>query len=507
MFTPQEHNDYFSDFVESCSSLIKKSERLKSTEDPVVIGDLCRRFQTTRQVIGRLISSTNSGLHHSTKICMVSLDKDVIELADYWNEKYQKLSSDHATNYSEIASASRSDHAQQIFTGNPGRPKLDIDMEKVKILRSIGFSWKSICKRTGVSLTTMKRRAAQEPDLPERFTEISERNLEIAIRELKEKYPRCGERMIMGMLRARGIHVARERVRRFVREIDPLGTAMRWFEANTRVPYSVPASNSLWHIDANLKMRHWGFAVHCCVDGFSRLIPYLLCADNMESNTVLDALVKATETYGVPSRVRTDHGSENVGIERFMNSVRGNDRGSHIKGKSVHNQRVERMHRDVTRCVSTYYIDIFHFLEENGILDRDNEIHLFCLHYTFLPRINRSLEEFRQGWNFHGLSTERNQTPFMVWLDSVIAPQNESRTSISELLNDTEHSVSLAPDSAEVDLIESDTEYDLKKITNPLDKEKFELLKSSANPLEDDNNHGIDLYIRTLLLTLELITQ
>ena len=31
---------------------------------------------------------------------------------------------------------------------------------------------------------------------------------------------------------------------------------------------------------------------------------------------------------------------------------------------------------------------------KTGILDPLNELHLFCLHYTYLPRINKSLEEF-----------------------------------------------------------------------------------------------------------------
>jgi hypothetical protein len=53
---------------------------------------------------------------------------------------------------------------------------------------------------------------------------------------------------------------------------------------------------------------------------------------------VLKLFVGATTTYGVPSRLRTDHGGENALICKAMVSFRGEGRGSAIQGKSVHNQ-------------------------------------------------------------------------------------------------------------------------------------------------------------------------
>lgn len=43
--------------------------------------------------------------------------------------------------------------------------------------------------------------------------------------------------------------------------------------------------------------------------------------------------------YGIPIRTRSDKGGENVEIARFMIEARGAGRGSHICGRSVHNQR------------------------------------------------------------------------------------------------------------------------------------------------------------------------
>lgn len=60
--------------------------------------------------------------------------------------------------------------------------------------------------------------------------------------------------MMMGYLKANGIVVPRKKVRDLLRTVDPVGTGRRWGAAVARRTYSVPCTNSLWHIDAHQKL-------------------------------------------------------------------------------------------------------------------------------------------------------------------------------------------------------------------------------------------------------------
>lgn len=162
---------------------------------------------------------------------------------------------------------------------------------------------------------------------------------------------------------------------------------------------------------------------HCGIDGYSRLVVFLKCSGNNRASTVYESFINAVQKYGVPSRVRTDQGRENILVAQFMLERNGRDRGSIITGSSVHNQRIERLWRDMHRCVIQLYYRLFYYFEQSGLLDPVNELHLFALHYVYVPRINKSLKAFMDGWNMHGLRTENNLSPMQLYTAGLLRQQ------------------------------------------------------------------------------------
>ena len=126
----------------------------------------------------------------------------------------------------------------------------------------------------------------------------------------------------------------------------------------------------------------------------------LQASTNNKTNTVFSLFMEPVEKFGFPQRVRGDQRLKNVEVVwiMFSNPSRGPRRGCFIAGKRCHSQRIERFWRDLFhRCTFIFYY-VFWYLEESGHLDISNETHLFCLHYVFLPRINRHLTLFQEGY-------------------------------------------------------------------------------------------------------------
>ena len=90
----------------------------------------------------------------------------------------------------------------------------------------------------------------------------------------------------------------------------------------------------IFQIISNIR---WRIIIHGGIDGFSRIPVFLKASNNNRASTVLQLFMEAVSEYGLPSRVRSDKGGENVDVAAYMltHARRGPGRGSMITGNLI----------------------------------------------------------------------------------------------------------------------------------------------------------------------------
>ena len=301
-----------------------------------------------------------------------------------------------------------------------GRPRKLVSIEDILELRALNYNWTKIAIMLDISRATLYRRLEEAGISADDRTPLSNTELDGIITSIKQDHPNDGEVLIKGHLISRGIRVSRQALRDSIHRVDHERVDARRGSVIHRRVYSVPHPNSVWHIDGHHKLIRWRFVIHGAIDGFSRTIIYLKCCDNNRALTVLESFTCAVSQFGLPDRVRSDYGGENTEVWKYMIAAHDLDYRSVITGSSVHNERVERLWRDVHRCIVSPFVEKFQALESNGVLDPLNEVDLYVLHLIFLPLLNKCISEFTESWNHHSLSSEANMTPFQLFFEGLI---------------------------------------------------------------------------------------
>lgn len=238
----------------------------------------------------------------------------------------------------------------------------------------------------------------------------------------------------------------------------------------------------------------WRLVTHAGMDGYSRMIVFIHCFNNNKVGTVYYHFLQAAREVGLPSRVRSDQGRENTLVARHMFQKRGEDRGSMITGSSVHNQRIERLWRDVFQSVTGMFYRLFYHMEHHGLLNATNEIHLFTLHYIFLPRINRSLQNFKSSWNHHSTRTEHNSTPSQLFTSGALRLRNMGMVSLDffDTVNDR-----YGVDEGHF-TNEDDVELVIPEVNVQLTSHQMQQIETTIDLLASSDNYGIELYTTTV---------
>ncbi|RHZ50956.1 hypothetical protein Glove_487g28 [Diversispora epigaea] len=135
---------------------------------------------------------------------------------------------------------------------------------------------------------------------------------------------------------------------------------------------------------------------------------------------------------------------------------KGLNRGSYIGGQSFHNQRIERLWRDLFRCIT-----------KNFVL---------------------ALEEFTRSWNNHKLRTESNFTPRQLFINGAI--QNSSV--LDNIVNLNDYGIDWEGPLSEPEF----EQVNINEISNILNSQQLILLQQNFNVLNYDGNFGINIYIQ-----------
>ena len=176
---------------------------------------------------------------------------------------------------------------------------------------------------------------------------------------------------------------------------------------------------------------------------------------------------------------------------RYMLNKHGVEARPVITGKSVHNQRIERLWVDVFVYVTQQFKNIFHHLELQYGMNPDNDI--FALHFVFLSRINHSLKEFADAWNHHPLRTEQNKCPFALWTEGFYSHSSSSIHPNMIDLTETDLSLYGVDFNGPTPELQTNNNVVVPEIYLELNERCQEFIRN-MNPMANDNNFGVNTY-------------
>jgi len=218
---------------------------------------------------------------------------------------------------------------------------------------------------------------------------------------------------------------------------------------------------------------------------------------NNKASSALLVFIESIKEFGVSSRIRLDGGTEFNHVETLMNVLNGENRGTVMRGQSVHNQRIERLWRDVFCKVLSRFYKIFLHMESHNILDKSDVIHMYSLHYVYGTRIQKSLNDWISAHNNHPIRTEKNQSPKMLWYGGSLTFQERNITAMNNLFRRNTEDVEKVTNNVlnDYNLVEPDSiKVVLPRYIPPLTDFQLDGLKMSINPLQDSESEAIDIY-------------
>ncbi|KAL3882057.1 hypothetical protein ACJMK2_028432 [Sinanodonta woodiana] len=138
-------------------------------------------------------------------------------------------------------------------------------------------------------------------------------------------------------------------------------------------------------------------------------------------------------------------------------------------------------------------------MEDLGLLSSLDELDLFVLHFVFLPRIQRSLDEFCNQWNYHGLSSVGHQSHLALWIQGALLHlDNIGHDPINMETFGVDH-------TGPIGEIETENNVQVPFINVLLNPDALNHLQTLCDPLSDDGNHGINHFLNVKSVGTQLL--
>ena len=233
-------------------------------------------------------------------------------------------------------------------------------------------------------------------------------------RELECSGQNLGYRAMWRRLKTKyDIHITQKLVRQSLSILDPDGVDARSARRLRRRRYFSKGPNYLVHLDGYDKLKQFGFAVHGAIDGFSRKVLWLHVGfTNNDPRYIAQFFVEYVQRInGAPCVIRGDRGTENSLVRDIQLALRlnHNDTMRHVSfmyGSSTSNQRIERWWRHLTENSTSYWKELFKYLQDTGVFDNTNLIHIEALRFCFTRLIQRDFDLVLQEWNQHSIRVQ-----------------------------------------------------------------------------------------------------
>jgi hypothetical protein len=226
-----------------------------------------------------------------------------------------------------------------------------------------------------------------------------------AVRLFKDAHPDLGHVQIASLLDLSGVRYSKYFVQEAMREFDAAGVAVRSVRAIKRRRYTVTAPRAVLHYDTHHKLRFWKWVVTLGIDGGTRMIVWADVRDNNSACGPFLGAFSAFQRFGYWRVLRCDYGTENNDVERLV-EVMAEDGVDikHVRGPSVHNQRIERLWVDI-REIQTVANSFLQPLVCARLLNMLDPVDRFVMDFIYRPYMRDYVQDFVRRWNNHKLRT------------------------------------------------------------------------------------------------------